>query len=88
MSEVKVCGLTRVGLQQHFCLLHNPLCPLFGVLGSDQQVLQMGVQLCLLRLAQLLLCELTGEITRLRCEQTKKHDPVPEVYYHTGLERR
>lgn len=31
---------------------------MFGGLGSDQKVLQMGIQLCLFSLAEFLFCEL------------------------------
>lgn len=35
--------LTWVWLQQDFCLLHDAFCPQFGVLCSDQKVLQMRI---------------------------------------------
>lgn len=43
VADIHKCFLTWVWLQQDFCLFHDPFCPEFGVLRSDQKFLQMGI---------------------------------------------
>lgn len=55
---------TWVGLQQDLCLFHDLLRPVLGGLGSDQEVLQMGIQLGLFSLAEFLFRKLEEEINK------------------------
>lgn len=52
--------LTGVGLQQHLRLPQDPLGPGLGAVRPRQEVFKVGVELSLLSLAELLLCELGG----------------------------
>lgn len=56
-----ISSLTWVGLQEHFCLSQDLLGPVLGPVGPSDQVVQVRIQLCLLSLAQFLLCELERE---------------------------
>lgn len=75
---------TWVGLQQDLSLSVDLLSPVFGAVCAAHQVLKVSVQLSLLRLAQLLLCELEQSTHRSSSQQLKHrstgdHHFLPEA---------
>lgn len=62
-----VTELTRVGLQQDLRLSQDLLGPVLGAVPPGDQVVQVGIQLGLLGLAQFLLCELTDKCLFQTC---------------------
>lgn len=83
---------TWVGLQQDLSLSVDLLSPVFGAVCAAHQVLKVSVQLSLLRLAQLLLCELR-QSTQTVTGEPMKHVPicpalVSELFYTAGESTR
>lgn len=70
MSFQVISSLTWVGLQEHFCLSQDLFSPVLCSVSPSDQVVQVRIQLCLLSLAQFLLCEL----------EEKSQEEVKSVY--------
>lgn len=77
---------TWVGLQQDLGLSVYPLGPVFGAVCAAHQVLKLSVQLRLLRLAQLLLCELRQSTQGTL--HTRQSEWCSLIIYLTGLSMR